>query len=482
MSLHPPLFDTIAEFLQRLREAGIPVSMVEALDAMHALEHVEILDREEFKWSLAATLVKHAHHYDAFATVFDVYFSLLTAAGHLAEGEDGEAVWLSGEAPQGQPGGQADTAELVEALLRALLQMDQAALRRLAAAAVNRFAGIEPGRPVGGTYYLYRTLRQLDLDGLMAKLAEEFRRQQEADRNEDTGQEWSPLDERLLSDEVKARIEALKEELRDEIRRRLVADRGAEAMARTLQKPLLEDVDFMHATSAEMRALRRAITPLTRKLAARLAQRRKHGKTGRLDVRNTMRHSLSTGGVPVEPKFRYPKPSRPEVFLVCDISGSVASFARFTMQLMFAMSEQFSKIRSFVFIDGLDEVTATFERATDFQEAILAINTEAKVVWVDGHSNYGHALAVFQERYGSTLSPKSSLIITGDARNNYHTPEPTILKELRRRARNVYWLNPEPKSYWNTGDSIVGEYATYCDGTFECRNLRQLEKFVDYLA
>ena len=276
--------------------------------------------------------------------------------------------------------------------------------------------------------------------------------------------EWTPLDERLLTDEIKARVEALKDELRDEIRRRLVDDRGAEAMARTLQKPLLEDVEFMHATSAEMRALRQAILPLTRKLAARLAQKRKHLRTGRLDIRRTIRNSLASGGVPLEPKFRHPRPSRPEVFLVCDISGSVASFARFTMQLMYAMSEQFSKIRSFVFIDGLDEVTDVFDKATDMPEALQRVTTEAKVVWVDGHSDYGHAFDVFRTGWGETVSKKTTMIFTGDARNNYHAPQASIIKELAARARRTYWLNPEPKSYWDTGDSIVSEYARYCTG------------------
>jgi uncharacterized protein with von Willebrand factor type A (vWA) domain len=191
-----------------------------------------------------------------------------------------------------------------------------------------------------------------------------------------------------------------------------------------------------------------------------------------------MRNSLASGGVPLEPKFRHPRPSRPEVFLVCDISGSVASFARFTMQLMYAMGEQFSKIRSFVFIDGLDEVTDVFEKATDMPEALQRVTTEAKVVWVDGHSDYGHALEVLRTGWGDAVSKKTTLIFTGDARNNYHGAQAGIFKELADRARRTYWLNPEPKSYWDTGDSIVSEYARYCTGVYECRNLRQLEKFV----
>ena len=160
----------------------------------------------------------------------------------------------------------------------------------------------------------------------------------------------------------------------------------------SLRKPLPEDIDFMHATREELVALRKSLQPLSRKLAVRLARKRRHGRKGPLDFRSTMRHSLSTGGVPVDPKFRYPRPSKPEIVVIADISGSVASFARFTLHLVHAIRSQFSKVRSFVFIDGIDEVTRFFEGADDPAEAVHRINTEADVIWVDGHSDYGHAL------------------------------------------------------------------------------------------
>ena len=171
-------------------------------------------------------------------------------------------------------------------------------------------------------------------------------------------------------------------------------------MAKTLRKPLPEDVEFMHASRDEMQSLRKALYPLTRKLAARLARKRRHGRKGPLDFRNTVRHSLSYGGVPAEPKFKYPRPAKPELMVVADISGSVAAFARFTLMLVYAIQGQFSKVRSFVFIDGIDEVTEYFRATEDIQEAIHRVNTEADVVWVDGHSDYGHAFEVFWERYG----------------------------------------------------------------------------------
>jgi uncharacterized protein with von Willebrand factor type A (vWA) domain len=359
-------------------------------------------------------------------------------------------------------------------LYQSLQRGDDAMMRAVARQSVRRYAGMEPGRPVGGTYYLYRTLRNLDLDSVLERLM--------AQAKEASPEPLSPLEERLEADEFNQRVEQLKKEIEAEIRRRLVADRGVEAMAKTLRKPLPEDIDFMHASRDEMKMLRQAIYPLTRKLAVRLARKRRHGRKGPLDFRNTVRHSLSYGGVPAEPKFKYPRPAKPDIFVIADISGSVAAFARFTLHLVYAISGQFSRVRSFVFIDGVDEVTRFFEGTEDIVDAIHRVNTEADVVWVDGHSDYGHAFEVFWSKWGKDIGPKTTVLILGDARNNYHASQSWVIKEIRHRARHVYWLNPEPKSYWDTGDSIVGEYGTHCDGTFECRNLRQLEKFVDNLV
>jgi len=449
---------------------------------MHAITHIPIEDRNAFKYALAATLVKNNAHWRAFETVFEVYFSLRGPAYSLGGGD--ESIELDDDdtaanpeaagAGSGGGGGEALTPEqMAEMLFKALQQGDNAMLRALARQAVTRYAGMEPGRPVGGTYYLYRTLRNLDLDNVLEQLMSQAKEQAPAP--------LTPLEERLEQDEFQSRVDKLKQEIESEIRRRLVADRGVEAMAKTLRKPLPEDVDFMHASRDELMGLRKAIYPLTRKLAVRLARKRRHGRKGPLDFRNTVRHSLSYGGVPVDPKFRYPRPAKPEIFVIADISGSVAAFARFTLQLVHAISGQFSRVRSFVFIDGIDEVTRFFEGVEDISEAIHRVNTEADVVWVDGHSDYGHAFEVFWEKFGREISPKTTILILGDARNNYHSSQSWVISEMRKKARHVYWLNPEPKAYWDTGDSIVGEYGAHCDGTYECRNLRQLEKFVEVL-
>ena len=480
------MLDLLSGFVQELRNAGLPVSLTENLDAMEAVRHIPLEDRDAFKYALGATMVKNSAHWRSFETVFEVYFSMRGPEYKIGEGTEDELEQMWREMQEqmqqqqgegkGSSGGMDSLSpeEIAQMLMKALMNGDQGLMRALAKQSVQRFAGMEPGRPVGGTYYLYRTLRNLDLDNMLQKLMEASK--------QEVGGELTPLEERLEKDEYESRIDQFKKEIEAEIRRRLVADRGAEAMAKTLRKPLPEDVEFMHASRDEMQALKKSLYPLTRKLAARLARKRRHGRKGPLDFRNTVRHSLSYGGTPAEPKFKQPRPSKPELMVVADISGSVAAFARFTLMLVYAIQGQFSKVRSFVFIDGIDEVTEFFKGTDDISEAIHRVNTEADVVWVDGHSDYGHAFEVFWDKYGKDVGPKTTVLFLGDARNNYHASQAWVIKEIRSKARQVYWLNPEPKSYWNTGDSIVGEYAAHTDGAYECRNLRQLEAFVEKLV
>ncbi len=438
------MLDTLAGFVAELRRSGLAVSPTENLDAVEAVAQVPLEDREALRWALAATLVKRQEHRAAFDTVFDVWFSLrlplLATDDALTAGE------------------------LATMLDQALESGDDELLRELARQAVARLGGMHAGRPVGGTFYVFRTLRQLDAEGALERLL--------------SAASASGLDQRLERDELRARLDRLRAEIEAEVRRRLVDEQGPEAVATALRRPLPADVDFLHASPEDLAALRRTLHPLARRMAARLARKRRHHRRGRLDMRRTVRQSLSYGGVPVDPRFRRPHPSKPEILVLADISGSVAAFARFTLQFVHAISGSFSRVRSFVFIDGVDEVTSIFEGSSDLTEALARVNAEADVVWADGHSDYGHAFQAFWERWGKEITPRTSVVVLGDARNNYHQANAWVLDELRKKARRVYWLNPEPRSYWDTGDSVASLYGVHCDGVFECRNLRQLERFV----
>ncbi|NNK92682.1 MAG: VWA domain-containing protein [Acidimicrobiia bacterium] len=458
------MLGTLTEFVEELRAVGIPVSLVEAGDAAEGLMAVDVADRESVRHALRATLIKNESHLAGFDTAFEVYFGL-----SAAESSDGD-VDLDVEARVSDaPGGGSQDGDggdaLAEAILAALLGSDSGDLRSLIQQAVVRLAGMEPGRPVGGRYYFHRVSRRLDIASLRDRLAEAL-----------TGHPDSGDDPEREADD---RIEELTTELRREIIRRLVADRGRAAVAKTLRVPLVEDIELMHATREELVAIERAVAPLARKLASRISHRRRHQRRGRLDVRSTVRRSLAHGGALIDPRFKARRISKPDIVLLCDISGSMATFARFTMQLVYAISNQLARVRAFAFIDGLDEVTGFFGPGVDFHDALVRMGREADVVHRDGHSDYGNALTTFWEGHGSAITAKTTVIVTGDARNNYRDNAADVVAEIADTARHLYWLNPEPSRYWDTGDSVMSAYAPHCDTVEQVRTLKALERFVE---
>lgn len=455
--------DVLAAFVEELRSAGIPVSMVETLDAADALPHTDLSNRENLRATLGATLVKNPRHYRAFDVAFDVFFG---GRRPFAEADP------SPEGDHAGAGGGMDDDAFREAVIDALLSGDRDALRRLVGNAVDRYAGMQPGRPVGGRYYTYRVMRRLDADDLIMRLLAAL-----AITDAD-----SAIEDRIQREEVEAMIAGLRTDVDDEVTARLVEERGAEQVAQSRRIALLEDVDLMHATRLEIEEIERTVAPLARKLATRLSHRRRHGRKGRLDVRRTIRRSLGHGGVLLDPQFKPPRTSKPEIVVLCDVSGSMATFARFTLQLTYAISSELSKVRAFAFIDGLDEVTRFFGPHTDFADALMKMSSEASLVRRDGHSDYGRSFEEMVEGYADAIGPRTTLIITGDARNNYRPAGAHHLEHLARKARATFWLNPEPRRFWDTGDSVMSSYSPLCDRVEQVRTLRQLETFVEDAA
>lgn len=441
------MLQRVLDLTHALRDAGIPVGISEADDAVRALGHIDLSDRRSFRAALAASIVKSEAHRPTFDTLFELYFG----AG-APDGEEEPAAQTS-DAPE----------EFIEELMAALTSGDEAGLRDLARRAVTRFGRLERSRSKDWFSH-YEVVRALELNTLAARFA--------------AGQDESEpeLGRQLDLAGFERRLREFRQETLMETRRRVAQHRGAEAVAAYAVGPLPEDTAFLSAT-ADMADLRKAVRPLARKLATRISMKRRRAARGQLDVRKTIRHSLSSGGAPLDTHFRNRAPHRPEVFILCDLSSSVGRFSRFALMLTHALSAQFSKIRSFAFIDTLDEVTGHFA-TEDFAEAVHAMNRFAKVVSGDGHSDYGQSLALFLDAYGNEVGPRTTLLILGDARTNYRADNAWALRELARRARHSYWLNPEPMHDWDTGDSVASRYAAEVDAMVEVRNLRQLETFI----
>ena len=454
------LLQRILDFTAALRRAGVGATQSEAIDAFRTLPHLDLLDRSQLREALAAVIVTSRTHRQAFDELFELYFPARSTP-------DDDTPDVTDE-----PTEQADADDYLSDLIETLMEGGDDTIRQMARLAVEEFGRVE-GRDGGTSYFQYRVFRAVDIQQLLKDLLQ--RTQDESDND------LTPLQERLYRDEFEARLRTFQQEVEAEIRRRSAAQRGVDQVADRMARPPVEELDLFRLTAEDQAQLRTQVRPLARKLATRVAVKRKHGKDGRLDVRRTVRRSLSTGGVPFEPSFRPRRPHKPEVFVVCDVSGSVASFARFTLMFVHALQEQFSKVRSFAFIDTLDEVTSLFE-ASDTSDAIRRMMSEAELVWLDGHSDYGHSFERFHAEHAADITPRTTVLILGDARNNYRQANAWVLDDLQRRARSVYWLNPEPIQFWDTGDSIASSYARYTAQMVEVRNLKQLARFVERIA
>ena len=450
----------LLDFQHAMRDAGVPVAISDGMDAMRAAGVVDLMDRDVFRESLAATLTSSASHRMAFDTLFDIYFPRT----HAMPDED--------EAPAGSAPGEGDPRDIQDFLadlIDQLMQGDDAALRAMAREAVASYGRVE-NADGSQSYFAYRVYRNFNLKGLLRRLMGEAGIEDEDD-----------LVSRLMADEFEARLRRFREEIDAEIRRRQVEQRGPEAIAKRAARPLPEDVDFFSITADEQAHMRKAVRPLARKLATRLAVKRKRARDGQLDIRKTLRRALGSGGVPIDPAYRAKKIHRPELVLICDVSGSVAAFAKFTLMFTHALQGQFSRVRSFAFIDTCDEVTHLFADG-DFSGGMARMQTEADLVWLDGHSDYGHAFEVFARRFRSALTPRSTVIVLGDARNNYRAANTWALKEMKEHSKRLFWLNPEPAVQWDSGDSVASDYALVCDRMVECRNLNQLASFIESIA
>ncbi len=469
----PPLLLTpLLRLVHSLREAGVPVSTSEVLDATAAMTHIDLADRPAVKGALATTLIKRADDRSAFDLLFDLQFA--SRPPGPAEARPGDRAGATetapprtietsldraeGDAPESDP-----STELLEALIEALRRGDADALRELAALTLERFGGLGSPSATTERYLVYRVLRALELSRLMARALA-------ADRA-DAGPEG--IDERRTRADLVARIDAFKQMLAAQARAHLAQMLGADEAARSLGHLVTEETDFLGASPRQLAAMRETIRPLARTLASRMARRRRRRDRGRLDVRRTVRRSLSSGGVPIDPVFRRPKVARPDLYVLCDVSGSVAEFASFTLTLLQAMTSEFPRMRTFAFVDGVDEVTAHLKDVASFLE-VRHVLFRADVVRADGHSDYGAVLDQFWEHHSSSIDPRSTVIITGDARSNHRPPRAETLKALHARARRVYLMNPEPIAEWDTTDSIVEVYRPYLNDVFEVRNLHQL--------
>jgi uncharacterized protein with von Willebrand factor type A (vWA) domain len=231
----------------------------------------------------------------------------------------------------------------------------------------------------------------------------------------------------------------------------------------------------------DLAAVHRVVAQLKRRLATQGHETRGRKRHAHVDVRRTMRASLQTGGVPVVLKYRPRRPRRPELYVLCDVSTSVTSASVFFLSVLHALHDAFRKMRSFVFVERISEVTDVFARERSFRAASEAISKDAGVADVSGYTDYGRVWSEFLTSVEDDLHPRATVIVLGDARTNGRDPRADVFARIAAHAGRTFWLNPEPRLYWNYGDSVIASYERFCEA-YECWTTRQLEDFVKALT
>ena len=458
--------ERIHRFTDELRSRGVPVSMVERLDGMRAARIAELDRADGLRTALRATLIKSADHLAVFDEVFDLYFDPAGARRASPAGP-----------PDAKP--RLDLEHAVRSVLR---DGSEELARQVAEQAVEDYVRFEPGRPVAGVFYELEALAGLRLDELVAQQLAEAAA--DIGRSGGSGGLANPgqhLRFELQRTQTTTRAELLRGQVRKAIRELLVADRGADAVAKTLRQPLTADIDISRAGRAQLAELQRVMIPIERKLATTVMRKRR-SRTDLIDVRATLRASMATGGVPVKVVHRKPRPTKPHLYVLADMSGSVASFAAFTVSLVSAMSPLFSRLRTFAFISSAAEVTDVFRQVRGPEQAIAAMRDYVTADELGSSTDYGRALRQFHAAVGQELEHRATVLIFGDARGNYRPAEEATLAKIARRAGSVYWLNPERRAQWNTGDSMMSAYEPHCTAAVTCQTLNDLRGFIEQLG
>ena len=441
----PGLAPQLIRFCDELRREGVKLGSAEILDAFGALGEVSWTDREDFREALAATLAKSQEDRRVFELVFDRFFFRSVEAQAIEKGLKEER--FSG-------GDRIDLDELrqqIQDAIRAGRDGDMADLARLAVAAL------------GG---------QGETSGVIGVDVQRIRRTLEL-RQQSSQREAA---EEELDRENLRRFEA---HLRRELERALIHRTESLPPA----KPLAEyDRALPSGPLQDLAQVHRVVAQLKRRLATPGHEQRGRRRRQVVDVRRTMRASLETGGVPLRLRYRARRPRRPEIYVLCDVSTSVTSASVFFLSVLHALHDAFRKLRSFAFVERIDEVTDIFERERSFAAVSQKIAREAGVADVSGYTDYGRVWLEFLARVEDDLDPRSTVIVLGDARTNGREPHAPIFGRVAEKAGRTFWLNPEPRLYWNYGDSVMAAYEPYCDGAFECWTTKQLEQFVNVIA
>ncbi len=457
----------IVEFVEVLRQNGLKVAVTEANDAVRALAEVGVEDRDLTRATLKATLCKRAQDGLLFDKAFDFFFSgasktlenieksllaRIQEEGLLGADELAMIVWmldrLAGQmSPLTEAAMQGDRGKLAQLFRQASLQID--------------YSRIQNALQTG--FYSRRLSAAAGADGMRSDI-DSISRELAARGMSDRGVE-------VVSKHLSSALRKVEKAARLEVQRQSSA---------RLKKAVGVGDKLLHTLSRqEVDVAQRSVRALAEKLKARLIRRQRSKKKGQLNPRRTLRKNLTSGGVPMVPWFRARRPQRPDVIVLCDVSDSVRNASRLMLLFTWSLQSLFNRVRSFIFVSELGEVTKHFKDAKP-EDAIEAAMS-GEVISMSSNSNYGNALATFAKSYLGSVTRKTTVFIIGDGRSNFNAPHVWALEDLKRKAKRVVWICTEPKSNWGFGDSEMRNYSRAVTQVVEVLSLSDLEKIAPKL-
>jgi uncharacterized protein len=445
--------EELHRFFRAARGAGVRVSPAESIDAMNAVADVGFADRGILRDSLLLTLAKSQDEKQALGACFDLFFSQPEVRDATAPEDAAESAathLAAGESPSGDVG--APSPELGE-LAQRLLSRDRNAIAAAMANAANA-AALSDIR-----YFTQRGIfstRILDALGI-ARLRDDL----------DALRSTNPAEAERLA----AASEALRENVRDVVSQALLLYGREES--ENLRHEILRNAPLARLERRQVEQMKALIRAIARRLRERYSKPRKRQRRGHLDTRKTLRRNAAWGGVPFLTSWKRRHRDRPRIVAICDVSGSVAQVSDFFLLLIHSLHEVVDDVRSFAFSGHLIEVSDILDEKSP-EEAMSEIMSKVGF----GSSDYGGSLVDFEKGWIRTVTPKTTVIVLGDARTNNLDPRADILRRISERSKRLVWLNPEGRMAWGWGDSEMPRYAAFCSVVRQCATAKQLERAV----
>ncbi|MEM7216769.1 MAG: VWA domain-containing protein [Pseudomonadota bacterium] len=494
---------TLAHFIQALRNSNVRVSPAETLDAFTTVDLVGYRDREHLKRSLALVLPKTEDEKDTFDACFDEFFKIddvstntdTTEGLEDGEGEedggdeqgDGDGQQSGGQREPGQPGKSKSKRKGKPKSRSGLddeLEEEEEDLGPGPMSEASSDLGklLMANSMVELTVKMAEGAREVNLEEIQVFTQKGLytRRIMEAMGLDDLNREIGGLrrskavPDRRLGQALQGRRELLREQVRDYVEKQFLL--FADSTGRKLREELLRQVKLSNVEQRNFRMIQEIVFRMAKKLCTMYSRRKKVFKKGQLNIPRTLRHNMSYDGAIFDLHWKSVKIDRPRVFAICDVSGSVATYARFMLTFLYSLEEVMPKVRSFAFSSDLAEVTDLFQR-NNIEDAIAKTLRD----YAGGSTDYGQSLEDFKRMCLPDIDNRTTIIILGDARNNYGEHKAEIMKELYDRAKTVMWLNPEARQSWDSGDSEMRRYGAYCHQVHECSTLVHLERIVGNL-